>query len=608
VLENGFAVWARGDHRTRFGEFYGGLVRDQVPLLVTLDTLFFLAHLARDRAFADVEASVLAPALDKLLHRLDARLAAEEKGASVDLLSGYRIARGLVSVALALKTGAVTAPPELAGQVAAEVALATAHAGITRSPLLEVPVDYSMFAIRGALEEGDSRAGTFRAATWLAYAPLALVGGTEQSTSMADVGTARIDTRAALLLTRLVQADVDPEAAQTWTLIARIAELAIGHPADLSPAALSNIVRGAGLDLRDATGIANIVRLDHARHAVGHAWPGATFRLVSDCEAPDATVLQALVAPLVAKRAMPTALDVGAWLGSTPARSALRASGADAYPGYEDALQHLYASRPALTERHTSFYLTALDAIAAYVSPSAADGTFPPASGDAWKRHKLEVALGAWTELRHDSHPYSRIVITSASPPFTPGAEIPVVLVEPHPEAIARLVALVRHIVRGLTSTSALPLDAPSRAVIAEIDDVLSTALQAASSAAADRPPSPALVSALGQLPARIAAIEARVAGSGAEHSTLVGDVHTNEDAGRVLEEATGELDSLVAVVRDPGRGRFVLAVGAALSHHEFERPSAERMGDVAWRAELIVSSGHGPPARDPFTSAFVRK
>ena len=613
VLEDGFAVWTRGEHRTRFGEFYAALSHEQVPALLTLDALFFLAHLARDRAFADVEASVLAPSLDRLLRRLDARLAAEQQGAPTDLLSGYRVARGVVAVALALETGSVTAPADLAAQVSAEVALALSHAGIAKSPLLDTPIDYTVFAARGAIEEGDSRAGTFRAAVWLAYAPLAMVAGTEQSTSPADVGTARVETRAALLLTRLVQADVDAEAAQAWNTIARVAELAVGHPADLAPAGLFNIARGSGLDLHDATAIADIVRLDHARHAVGHARPGASFRLVSEGSAPDAAVLQALVAPLVARRMMPSALDVGAWLGSVPARLALRDAGLDAYAGYEEALERQYTARPALTERHASFYLTALDDIAVYVAPSAADGTFAPASGDAWKRHKLEAALGAWTELRHDSQPYSRIVVLSANPPMAPGIEAALVLVEPHPEAIARLLALVRHIARGFTSLSALPLDAPSRALLAEVDDILATALKGAIDAAADRSPSPALATALGQLPARMAAIEARVAGSGADQTALVTDVHTSEDAGRVLEEATGELDDLYAVVRDPGRGRFVLAIGAALAHHELERPSTERLTDTAWRVGLAsaAANGHGhaaAPRRDPFTSAFVRK
>ncbi len=607
VLERGFAVWPRGEHRMRFGAFYAGLARDRVPSLLTLDALFFLAHVARDRALADVEALVLAPALDKLLHRIEVRLVAEQKGAPGDLLGGYRIARGVVAVALALKSGTPSLLPDLGALVVEEVALATAHAGIAKSPLLEAPIDYSVFALRGALEEGEPRAGAFRAATWLAYAPLAMVAATEQSTGAADVGTARSHMRAALLLTRLVQADVDAEASQAWTTVARVAELASGHPADLTPPILLNIVRGAGLDLHDATAIADVVRLDHGRHAVGHARPGATFRLVSERAAPDAAVLQALVAPLVARRTMPSALDVGAWLGSASARAALHDAGADAYVGYADALARQYTARPAPTERHASFYLTALDGIASYVGPSAADSTFCPSSGEGWQRHKLEAALVAWTQLRHDSLPFSRFAVPAPPPsPKLAPSDGPPIFVEPHPEAIARLVGLVRHIARGLTSLSALAPDAPSRPVLAEVDAILTTALQASIAAAADQVPSAALASATATIPARIAALEALVAGSGADQASLVVDVHADQADGRVLEEATGELDDLLTVVREAGTGRLVLVVGPALAHHELERPSGARLSDTEWRA--VLTAGVAEPPRDPFTSAFVRK
>jgi len=613
VRQDGFAVWPRGEHKLRFGDFYAGLARDRVPAFITLDTLFFLAHVARDRAFADVEARVLAPAMDSLLRRLDARLAAEQKGASPDLLAGYRVARGVVSVALALETagrGAVI-PPEMVAMVDAEVARATAHEGIARSALLGLPVDYSMLGARGAFEEGDTRAGPFRAAAWLAYAPMAMVASTEQSSAAVDVGVARAETRGALLLTRLLQADVDAEAAQQWTRIARLAELAIGHPADVSPAGLLSIVRSAGLDLHDAAAIADVVRLDHARHAISHARPGAAFCLLGLRSAPDASVLEALVAPTVADRPMPSALDIGAWLGSEEARAILLEEGADAHAGFKESLDRQYTQRPATSARHSSFYLTALDGIAGYVAPSAADATFVAASSTAWKRHKLETALGAWTALRHDSLPYSRLPLGDAAPPASPptgapaGARAPEplpVFIEPHPEAIARLLGLVRHMAVGLTSMSALPADASSRPVLAEIESVLATALDAAVAAANNEEPSPQVASALRLLPEKIAAIEARVASARADQVALVADVHTNDGANLALEEATGEIDDLLTVVREPRSGRLVLAVGAALAHHEFEQPSAARLSDPTWRARLAKEQ----PARDAFTSTFV--
>ena len=50
-----------------------------MPYVVTLDALFWLAHVARDRALAQAEESVLGPAMEALLRRLETHLAAEAR-------------------------------------------------------------------------------------------------------------------------------------------------------------------------------------------------------------------------------------------------------------------------------------------------------------------------------------------------------------------------------------------------------------------------------------------------------------------------------------------------------------------------------------------------
>lgn len=78
-----------------------------MPYVVTLDALFVLAHHALSRALAEIEQREIAPLLD-VLARIDVRLAAEQKGAGVELAGGYRLARGVVAVARAIAARGTT--------------------------------------------------------------------------------------------------------------------------------------------------------------------------------------------------------------------------------------------------------------------------------------------------------------------------------------------------------------------------------------------------------------------------------------------------------------------------------------------------------------------
>jgi len=174
VLERGFAVVARPTPSARFGRTYATLGAEGVPYVVTLDTLFWVAHVARDRALAVAEDSVVAPALEALLLRLETRLGADVRGAPGDLLTPLNLARGVVSVARSLLSPAYHPPVDLARAVAEESRKIAAHEGPSASPLLGVTVDYSQIVPRGGADTSSARAGYARAVAWLAGAPFVL--------------------------------------------------------------------------------------------------------------------------------------------------------------------------------------------------------------------------------------------------------------------------------------------------------------------------------------------------------------------------------------------------------------------------------------------------
>lgn len=612
----------------RHGARYVELRETGTAFVITLDVLFHLAHLALDRALADAEDRVLAPALELVLRRAQARLVAEQPTAGADLSSAYATARGVVEVALALIGGphaARDASPAAGDELRR---IRDAH-GPAESPLLAVPIDYAALSLRSASKRGEPHNGWSRAVAWLGAAPLLLAASSEVRGGVASVARARSHARAGLLLAHVLDPEIEPEAAAAYARWTRLGKFVAGATDDLSPLDFAEQASKIRFDVRDPRALANVTRIDRLRHAMLDQKPPRIFdggggprvpsvRLLGPRLVPDAEVFQGLVYPAVGalragvapptaadgKRALPTALDLGAWLGSPEARVAMHETGDDAYEGFDAALEALYQRRPGDNDaiRHASVYMSVIDAIATYLAPSEADRAQPVAQTAAWRRRKLEVGLAAWTTLRHDVVPFSRapsapprsILVNKTSTTGVAG------FVEPHPEAIAKLVALVRQIMRGFEAQGAIPADGFSRPVLREVLEILDVAFRVAQREGNDQPLTAEETAQLAALPQRIAELEAKL-GPVAE-TPLAIDVHVDAAGGRALEEATGYLDDLALVLREPASGRMVLAYGTGVSSYELIQPASQRFRDESWRARLDAS----PPARRGFTESYV--
>jgi hypothetical protein len=298
---------------------------------------------------------------------------------------------------------------------------------------------------------------------------------------------------------------------------------------------------------------------------------------------------------------MPTGLDVAAWLGATDARAIAREV-EELGKSWDIQLDGLVHRRAHEEARHGSVVASALEALGAYLAPSLGDGVVAAAGGAAWKRRKIEVALGGWTTLRHDALALARLPSppTSPAPPWPP-AQTPV-FVEPHPEAIAQLLAAMEQASRGLVALGALAASPAQGTVAGEAMAMLRTCLSAALHEANDEPIPAEEAAKLADLPAHLVDLEARLAPVRAADRPLVVDVHTDLAANRVLEEGIGAIDDLYMVVREPTTGRMLLTLGAAIAHHELAQPAALRMTDDEWRARILAN----PPARAAWTDAYV--
>jgi len=411
--------------------------------------------------------------------------------------------------------------------------------------------------------------------------------------------------------------------------------LLVGASDEVSPRDLTATVTTTELDPRRRDWLADVGAVDRVRHRASRGRPIPAFHLFGLRSVPDAEVLQALTSPAIGPsdisdatmtwapsehaeptftardgiRALPTGLDVAAWLGSAEAREALRESGNDAYEGYDDALALLRQGRPpdatpTSAGRHGTPYLSMLDAIETWLRPSAGDGCHPAAVTSDWRKRKADVALAAWTDLRHDATALTRVPLELGTlPARLPGDTATPAFVEAHPEAISKLSGFVRQVSRALSAEGWLPPDAPALQLLDEVDDLLWTALGAAVYESADAPMPDVLAAALSGFPTRLRGLEAALAESKSVDVPLVAEVHVDVPSGRALEEATGRIAEAWIVVREPGTHRAWLALGASIPHYELVQPMSRPLDDGAWRDRL--GSG-GEPSPGPLARWYV--
>lgn len=646
VLSRGFAVFSGSTTPATMGALYRELETAELPIVVTLDALGEVVHAALAAALAEVERTVLEPTIGRVLARIGERFErmSAEPGTTTDLGRALRMARGIVAVSTVLLDPKKAVAADLELEVREEVRRVQAARGPQVSLLLGVPMDYSI--ARTASRVPPERRGFVSMLAWLAAAPLMLVGRDEALGPPLSVMRVRDQTRAALLFAHALHPRVDAEASAAWERVESIERFLIGPSDDWSPIDLAALGAAERIDVTDPRTF-EVSRVDRLRRAASRSFRARihdgggslasmdsestprelresrfvsrfvppTVRVLGARVGLDAVIQQALVHPVIGpyrgsssvttldsgRRTLPRALDFAAVLGSSEARDALRSEGDDAYDDFDTTLRKLVDRKPPEREatRHASVYLSALDLVATLLSPSAADASVPAASSAEYKRRALEVGLAMYASIRHDFDGPGRPMPTA--PAFTAGPPRPSsgdnratrVLVEPHPEAIGRMLALVRQLARGLGAYRALAPEGAALRVLKNAERVLNLAFQAALLMANDVAPNDEQSRALRTM---VHDIEALELATGTATARVV-DMHADLSGKRVLAQGTGAPETIALVMRDPAakEGALVLAFGAASRHFEVVRPSAEKLGDAEWRARLSKGSVVAP-------------
>ena len=620
LREAGVLVRRSDAHESRLAAIYTRARAEKTPYVITFDTLSALVVDAYAAAIAEAEATVIEPDLRKLLPLVDDRLAGEERSARSDTAAAYAFARGVLGVASLLLDKTFQPGVTEAAAIRGELQRIAAHVGQAPSEILGRPVDYSQFDVQGALSSDERPLAAFRARTWLAEAAMVLAVRPPARPPV-DVTAQRTQTRAAMLLTHALAAELEPPAAAAYARVADVESFLFGLPDDWEPRLFGRLAVDAQVDLRDGATFVNVAKVDQLRLKAAASDPGVrarvndlglpvpaenelespavTFRLLGASAPPDTVALSKLVAPHVGShfgtttpftlhehaRTLPTALDLAAAVGSIDAREILHETGDDAYEHFETVLDALAAKAlpPDPAARHRTVYLSLLDAFSSYLKPSSEDVAQPASAAAPWRRRKVATVLAAWARLRHATLPFSGARAHEVIDEAAPSQDGTLAFIEPHPEALARLLGATRQLRRGLTALKALAPAGPTDTLLARLETLLLDAFDISLRESGGAPLGAKEMKTLDEMPQAIANLERRLGYPGATPTIAV--VHGDVLGKRFLEVGTEFVEEATLALHVPGTPTPVAFVGV---HVPFvERAQSLRTTDAVFRGQL---------------------
>jgi hypothetical protein len=294
-------------------------------------------------------------------------------------------------------------------------------------------------------------------------------------------------------------------------------------------------------------------------------------------------------------RGFPRGLDVMSLLGSRRAGEILQSEGDTDYTFYQSQFDKLKQEMASFNEKdwNKNLYWSWLNTLRALLQE------FPTGyqsfmQTPAWLDKELNGVLGSWSSLRHDTILY---VKQSYTPTMVresverPGpVEKPVVgYVEPVAEFYARLVAMTRMTNKGLKDLKVL--DPASEARLTSLENILSRLLEITLKELRNqelRENEYAFIRNFGE------SLQSAVAGVDAKgmKTTIIADVHTDQNTKNCLEEGTGYVDLILAAYQVPD-GRIIIGAGPVLSYYEFKHPMGDRLTDEKWQG--MLAGGQAP-------------
>jgi len=580
LKKNGFVVVRRFYHRVfspylEQGDFGRGEGMGSLPPFVTADSLHRTFHVIFEDEIRNVE-TAFAAEVAEITQEMKVALAAMRDAAPDDAdRDAVSLAQKYFHVADLLMAGRRPAP-DVPQDVAQEMQLIQASAGVARSPLFGYSIDYSQFKPRSFYTRTPALRRYFRAMTWYGSAAFLI--------------RSDVHTRAAMAIARAFDAAQD--ARERWKRIDRTYSYLIGPCDDLTPEEYAALIRAmkrrriAGDPLEWFQKQAAAMRDPRINSMVlppeqMGQWRTLTkgMRFFGLRYLPDSELFQDVTFPKVPDRLFPSGLDVMAANGSERARRIIQegdAAGDGAYLAMVDRGKARFdALKQAAAPSHYAQLLKVLQAVTA----PPLDDAPAFARTEAYADKSLMTALGAWASMRHAwqlQAKASLFCLAGFGASRIPG------YVEPNPAFVQAMRQLAAGTMEGLRGVHGVHVERfqDFDALLAKLESILAKQLKGKRFTNDEA----AMLRHYGEVLFRLQGFHLDMyADRSLEWMALVSDVHTEALVEKkCLEVATGGAMPIYAVVETP-YGRQLVA-GAVYSYYEFLQPLANRLTDEAWR------------------------
>ncbi|PKM79608.1 MAG: hypothetical protein CVU89_17345 [Firmicutes bacterium HGW-Firmicutes-14] len=622
LSKNGFVVVPTPSRE--FFSIYEENRYEFIPNFVTTDAMLHNYHLYFNHLLRTLEKDKLRGELEALTRLMLAESQNQYKalkGTDWENASKRNVA--FFAVATRLLDSKADVPSYVRTKVDAELKLIMEHQGmLIPSPVMNIgnpgaaltealKEDYTQYIPRGHYAKSDELKTYFRAMMW--YGRLTFRAANEDETKSAALIT--------LMLSR-------QQAYDHWNRIYEPTNFFVGKSDDLGFSQYYELMKETygkvpaldqltgdddkwsafrdGIDKLEPPQINSMpifdenIQPDRDKEIKGFRFMGQRFTL-------DASIFQRLIYREVKEndrgqsRMLPKGLDIPAAMGSKEAYSILDAMGETGYKNYPENMNKMRTFIASLDIKSwtQNLYWSWLYTLAPLTEPKG-EGYPSFMHSQAWIRKQLETYLGSWTELKHDTILYAKQVYAEAGGGTEDLDDRG--YVEPNPVVYARLAALTRMTTEGLNNRELL--NERDRASLEQMEELALRLKEIAEKELAGQPLSDEDYELIRGFGVQLEHfwLEA-MRDEGVDHpsaiyenpAALIADVATNPGGGQVLEEGTGFVSHIYAVV--PVEGKLRITKGAVYSYYEFPWPAGDRLTDQKWQEMLDNNQTPAPPS-----------
>ena len=612
LFENGFVVLKDHEHGNISDCYWGLFGKSDVSVFITTDALLHIFHVVHDDMLKEIEKEHLYNSTELLVQDMQKRSVDEYQNTSPDLVHVKEAAgRNVVfaTVACKLLDDSYPVPGYAEEDVTEYVRKILEHSATEFYP----GDDYTQYKPRGHYEGDPDLERYFRCMKWLSRRIFRIEDPAHPEDS-------HIEIVQAVMISEMLRES--PDDRRLWWKVYNVTTLLVGTADSITPIMVKNAtdnVFGANFAVHMLENTSNIEKLrDEFKkpeypeseiipvplYSPGDI-PPKYIQFMGERYVPDSYVFQQDTFPHITDLTrLPKGLEVMATMLGSDRADQLLESEKEAYPELEFQMNKLerefgnYTVEDWKKNVYCNWFYT-LDPLLVEFNES-----YPLfMQNTAWQDEKLNTALSSWTQLRHDYILYAKQTYVPC--PVAEGYGY----VEPIPEFYSRLSSLCRKIETELSDEGVLP-EKHHRGFssLAEKLDTFGTYAQKIIK-------SETLTT--GDDEYGHGGEQDDIHGFGLwllgffsgwndgimeEEPTLVADVCTNSNTGKVLHEGVGRFNPVIIVYEQPD-GKSLAGIGYVMSYYEFEEENYTRINDSEWKKRVETET---LPPRPFWTESFL--